>query len=126
MTRNEVSLEWIIRLKLNGREISNTTTDEPGMYSFTNLEPGDYTVTVDQQAGWVQSFPGGGYYNIYLPDKNAHGYDFGSFRLSRAPAKFSRASNDFRHSKAPDESDDSVPFAFGDWIRPWPRPGPYD
>lgn len=36
---------WVIRLKLNGREISNTTTNTSGMYSFTNLRPGKYTVT---------------------------------------------------------------------------------
>ena len=28
---------WVIRLKLDGREISNTTTNASGMYSFTNL-----------------------------------------------------------------------------------------
>ena len=33
---------WVIRLKLDGREISNTTTDDSGRYSFTNLAPGKY------------------------------------------------------------------------------------
>ncbi|GEM_PF-6210662 len=75
---------WVIRLKLNDREISNTTTDASGRYSFTNLGHGNYNVTEDQQAGWAQSFPGSGYYNIYLSDRSAYGYDFGNFRLSNA------------------------------------------
>jgi hypothetical protein len=33
---------WVIRLKLDGREISNTTTDDSGKSSFTNLAPGKY------------------------------------------------------------------------------------
>ena len=34
---------WVIRLKQDGLEISNTTTDDTGRYSFTNLAPGKYT-----------------------------------------------------------------------------------
>jgi hypothetical protein len=76
---------WVIRLKLNGVDISNTTTDESGRYSFTNLEPGKYTVVEDQQAGWEQSVPGSGYYTINLTDESADKIDFGSPRFSKAP-----------------------------------------
>jgi len=57
------------------------------MGSFTNLRPGNYTVTEDQQAGWEQSVPGSEYYNIYLSDKSAYGYNFGNFRLPSASDK---------------------------------------
>jgi hypothetical protein len=74
---------WVIRLKLDGREISNTTTDDSGRYSFTNLEPGKYTVVEDQDAGWEQSFPGSGYYTINLIAENANKVNFGSSRFSK-------------------------------------------
>ena len=63
------------------------------MYSFTNLEPGNYTVTEDQQAGWEQSVPGSGYYTINLSDKSAYRVDFGNFRISKASSGLSRASS---------------------------------
>lgn len=94
---------WTIRLKLNGREIANTTTDESGRYSFINLEPGNYTITEDQQEGWKQSVPDGGDYDIYLDDKSAYRIDFGNFRVSRAPAKPSRAS--LKACRSPEEWD---------------------
>jgi hypothetical protein len=73
---------WIVRLKLEGRDVSSTTTNESGFYSFTNLMPGNYTVTEDQQMDWARSVPGGGHYDTYLIDKNAYGYNFGNFRIS--------------------------------------------
>jgi hypothetical protein len=74
---------WVIRLKLDGREISNTTTDDSGRYSFTNLAPGKYTVVEDPDAGWEQNVPGSGYYTINLIAENADKVDFGSARFSR-------------------------------------------
>ena len=74
---------WVIRLKRNDREISNTTTDESGFYFFTDLEPGEYTVVEDQEAGWEQSFPGSGYYTVNLSDKSVDKVDFGSARFSK-------------------------------------------
>ena len=70
-------------MKLDGIEISNTTTDDSGKYSFTNLAPGKYTVVEDQEAGWEQSVPGSGYYTINLIDENADKVDFGSARFSK-------------------------------------------
>lgn len=64
---NEPGLSgWVIRLKLNGREVSNTTTNGAGSYSFTNLPPGNYTVVEDQKTGWEQSVPGSGGYIINI------------------------------------------------------------
>ena len=60
---------WVIRLKRNDREISNTTTDESGFYFFTDLEPGEYTVVEDQEAGWEQSFPVAGTIQLTYPIK---------------------------------------------------------
>ena len=74
---------WVIRLKQDGLEISNTTTDDSGRYSFTNLAPGKYTVVEDQEAGWEQSVPGSGYYTINLVDESADKVDFGSARFSK-------------------------------------------
>lgn len=73
---------WVIRLKLDDVEISNTTTDASGRYYFTNLGPGNYTVTEDQQAGWEQSVPGSEGYTINLSDKSAYKVNFGSSRFS--------------------------------------------
>ena len=33
------------------------TTDADGLYTFTGLNPGSYTVCEELQAGWTQSFP---------------------------------------------------------------------
>ena len=101
--------EWVIRLKLNGREVSNTTTNASGRYSFTNLRTGNYTVTEDQQAGWEQSVPGSGYYTINLSDKSAYKVDFGNFRLHRASSRLSRASDE-SVVNAKDVSVDSVTY----------------
>lgn len=97
---------WVIRLKLSGREVANTTTDESGMYSFIGLEPGNYTVTEDPQEGWEQSYPGSGYYDIYLSDKSAYRADFGNFRVSGEVARSSRAS--VEPSKTPDQYEENT------------------
>jgi hypothetical protein len=95
---------WVIRLKLDDREISNTTTNESGFYSFANLVRGNYTVTEDQQAGWVQSAPVSRGYIINLSDKSVNRVDFGNFRSSNtstAPARLSGVA--VRPSRAFDE-----------------------
>lgn len=47
---------WSIQLDTG----QSTTTDGNGAYSFTDLEPGTYTVSEASQDGWTQTFPGGG------------------------------------------------------------------
>jgi hypothetical protein len=84
----------IIRLVLDGREISNTTTDESGRYSFTDLVPGNYTVVEDQEAGWKQCVPSKGYYNIDLTNTSVDNVDFGIAWVS--------GTSNTRVSKTPD------------------------
>jgi hypothetical protein len=55
-------------------------TDASGNYTFT-VNPGTYTVSEVQQAGWTQSFPITGVYNIVLTSgENETGNDFGNFQ----------------------------------------------
>jgi hypothetical protein len=84
----------VIRLVLDGREISNTTTDESGRYSFTNLVPGNYTVVEDQEAGWKTCAPSKGYYTIDLINESVDNVDFG---IARVPG-----TSNTRVSKTPD------------------------
>lgn len=76
--------EWTITL--NGTDgmgnlvSKNTTTNVNGNYSF-NVPPGSYTVCEVQQAGWTQTYPTGGCYNITLTSGQVEGNnDFGNFK----------------------------------------------
>jgi hypothetical protein len=87
--------------------VTTPPTEVAGISPEFFLMPGDYNVTEDQQAGWVQSFPDSGYYNIYLSDKCAYKYNFGNFRVSRASrAAVSLSSASVRPSRASEEYDD--------------------
>ena len=68
-----------IRLILEGYEISNTSTNESGQYFFRNLSPGRYELIADPFAGWNQTAPGSGRYEVTLSDKSGFGLDFGFF-----------------------------------------------
>jgi len=48
---------WKIRLQHNGNLVDSVLTDSVGQYSFSNLIPGLYTVSEEQQAGWTQTYP---------------------------------------------------------------------
>jgi len=62
--QEEIGLEgWVIYLDLNdnGQKDSGEpeqTTDEAGLYAFTELDFGDYIVREEDQSGWSQTFPG--------------------------------------------------------------------
>ncbi len=73
--------DWTIRLKQNGTELLNTTTDNAGQYSFSDLQPGRYEVLEDNVSGWNQTVPGGGSYLVTLADKPAYRLDFGNFNF---------------------------------------------
>lgn len=75
---------WTIRLLQNGTELSNTTTDTQGMYSFDNLQPNLYEVEEDSVPGWNQTAPGSGSYIVRLTDKPAQHQDFGNIRYGLA------------------------------------------
>jgi hypothetical protein len=55
---NEPKLsDWLIIIREGNTVVDQKLTDANGNYSFTNLDPGTYTVCEAQQAGWVQTFP---------------------------------------------------------------------
>jgi len=86
---------WTIFLDENGNkaldagEVS-TTTSGGGVYSFSDLVPGDYDVCEVLQPGWTRTLPGlGCYYLTVLPGQNLTDYDFGNFQnVSIAVCKY--------------------------------------
>lgn len=67
------------RIRLAGVIIDSTLTDINGAYVFDSLEAGSYTVSEQQQVGWVQTVPVEGYYSITLSSgQNVTGMDFGN------------------------------------------------
>ena len=68
-----------IRLILEGKEISNATTNESGQYLFANLSPGRYELRADPVSGCNQTAPGAGRYEVTLSDKPGFGLDYGFF-----------------------------------------------
>ncbi len=84
-TQTEAGLpNWTIFLdtnndgQLNGTEIS-TTTGANGAYSFTDLGPGTYHVKEVQKAGWIQTAPETGGYDITgLSGQDLANRDFGN------------------------------------------------
>jgi hypothetical protein len=116
---------WVIRLNLDGKEISNTVTNESGFYSFINLEPGNYTVTEDRQASWGQSLPGSGCHIINLSDKSAYSVNFGNFRIPNASSvPVSHSSVVVRPFKSSDDNDDYGPPRLRIGFGPLPTPHP--
>lgn len=77
---------WTIRLKQNGTDLLNATTDNAGQYSFSNLQPGRYEILEDNMPEWVQTAPGGGSYLVTLTDKPAYNLDFGNSRAKNVSA----------------------------------------
>jgi hypothetical protein len=75
----EIGLEnWKIRL--SGSKTDSATTDASGNYIFSNVNAGSYTVSEDQQSGWLQTFPSqpGTYTFTLAQGENATGKDFGN------------------------------------------------
>ncbi|HKP88982.1 MAG TPA: SdrD B-like domain-containing protein [Thermoleophilaceae bacterium] len=67
-----------VHLEPGGR---TTTTDADGSYSFGDLDPGTYTVTVDEPSGWTCSAPAGCEHDVTVGSGgNAGGRDFGDYR----------------------------------------------
>ncbi len=70
---------------LDAGELS-TTTSGGGVYSFSNLVPGDYDVCEVLEPGWTRTLPGVGldcYYLTVLPGQNLIDYDFGNFKHAK-------------------------------------------
>ena len=61
---------WTITLKaVRGREDRKTTTDAAGNFQFTQLTPGEYTLSEVRQPGWVQTFPKTAGLSVTLRDR---------------------------------------------------------
>src|SRR5208337_4929048 len=82
---------WTIYLDANGNgrlepgDIS-TTTDANGNFSFPNLLPGTYTVAEVPQAGWNQTAPSTGTYQVTVDaGQVVTGIDFGDQQATRPP-----------------------------------------
>ena len=69
---------WGIVLKLNGKTVGQTTSNDAGQYSFDNLPPGKYTLMENKQAGWNQTHPASESFDVNLIDKDAINYNFGN------------------------------------------------
>ena len=73
---------WSITL-FNGVGTTTAVTNASGVYTFTNLSLGTYTVREVQQAGWQQTFPAlPGTYTISVTSgTDVSGKDFGNFKI---------------------------------------------
>jgi hypothetical protein len=72
---------WTIVLKnaTSGVTIDITTTDSNGFYMFANLTAGTYRVEEEQQQGYTQTAPSGGFYEITVQSgTNSTGNNFGN------------------------------------------------
>lgn len=82
---------WIIFLDENDNQVLDagevsTITSEGGIYSFTDLVPGDYDVCEVIEPGWTRTLPGPGldcYYLTIQPGDELIDYDFGNFELGK-------------------------------------------
>ncbi|MEA3357269.1 MAG: SdrD B-like domain-containing protein, partial [Patescibacteria group bacterium] len=64
---------------LGGDATDSTTTAQDGSYLFTNLNPGDYTVSETQQNNWIQTYPTGNLHNVNLvAGQNVTDVNFGN------------------------------------------------
>ena len=71
---------WTINLI--GPVNTSTTTDAAGNYFFSPLPPGAYTVSEQQQPGWIQTAPATGSYNIVLgANQFVSAVNFGNFNI---------------------------------------------
>nr|AAU82998.1 fibrinogen-binding protein-like [uncultured archaeon GZfos1D1]QNO56998.1 hypothetical protein MGAOFDBH_00016 [Methanosarcinales archaeon ANME-1 ERB7] len=99
--------DWTINL--TGPVSGTTTTAADGSYAFTNLKPGDYTVSEVLKPGWVQTCPTPpGTYSVTLTDTSATDKDFGNRgALSISGMKF----NDLNGNGVKDAGEPGLP----DW-----------
>ncbi len=71
-----------IKLWHDGEVVATDVTDENGAYSFTGLKAGDYTVSENPLAGWIQTYPAlpGTYAFTISSGTVLTDYDFGNFK----------------------------------------------
>ncbi|MBM4166669.1 MAG: T9SS type A sorting domain-containing protein [Ignavibacteria bacterium] len=70
------------KIKITGAKIDSMNTDANGYYSFINLQPGGYLVSLEQQNGYVQTLPSNqsGYNLTLAAGQYVTGVDFGNFQ----------------------------------------------
>ncbi len=84
------------KIYLTGDVVDSAITDVNGNYFF-GLSAGNYTVSEESQAGWTQTFPPSGSYNITLgSSEDLIDKDFGNFQPNSLKVrKFRDADGDF-------------------------------
>jgi protocatechuate 3,4-dioxygenase beta subunit len=70
-----------INLFKNGAPAGSTTTTADGSYSFSNLEPGTYTVQEEVPAGWIETVGASGHTVVPQSGSTNTGNDFANFQL---------------------------------------------
>jgi|GEM_PF-3038598 hypothetical protein len=80
---------------------TSTITDSHGLYDFTGLAAGTYTVTESVPTGWTQTYPANGSWKVTLSaGQNAKQKDFGDFKLGTISGmKFNDANGNGRKDK---------------------------
>ena len=78
---------WTVRLELTVGDAVTVVTDAVGGYVFHELEPGQYVLSVDVQAGFTQTTPAGdGTHTITITAEEPHdGLDFGIVLAGATP-----------------------------------------
>ncbi len=66
---------WTINITDPGGAVTSTVTDAMGNYTFSNLRPGNYTITETMQSGWNPSASSGPY-NVYVAPNGSIMRDF--------------------------------------------------
>ncbi|MCK9566707.1 MAG: hypothetical protein M0Q43_11745 [Methanothrix sp.] len=77
-------VDWTIKLKKDGTEISSTKTVAGGAYSFIGIAPGSYTVEEVAKDGWIQTYPASGTHTVNLASGVAgpNDIDFGNWHTT--------------------------------------------
>jgi len=78
----EVGIEdWVILLE-NEVESYSTSTESNGFYEFTEIEPGNYILSEDEDEYWAQTFPASGTYSLYITSSSRFtNKNFGNYEL---------------------------------------------
>lgn len=82
----------IILKAVRGRETRKATTGPAGTFQFTQVKPGEYTVSEVPQPGWVQTFPKAAALSVTLRDRGVF-VTFGNRPCDEDMARYDRNGN---------------------------------